>query len=211
MKFVDIDGHILEPSDLWVKNLEPKYRSRAMRFENDEEGLEYWLIDGERNRKLCKSTSANLATIGKSAEWRRENLFEKRTVSWEDGRDMNPGACDPHERVKLMDREGIDVSFLFPSLGLSWMVETRDPGLAAAYCRVYNDWMVDFCRHYPHRLFPCLTLPWTDVPESVKEMRRTADVGAMAIMTPSAPPTTSPTVMNTGTRYGPSSRSRAFP
>ena len=26
-KIVDSDSHILEPADLWEKNLEPKYRS----------------------------------------------------------------------------------------------------------------------------------------------------------------------------------------
>ena len=36
MKFVDVDGHILEPSGLWENNLEPKYRDRAMHFEKDE-------------------------------------------------------------------------------------------------------------------------------------------------------------------------------
>ncbi len=28
--FVDVDGHILEPSDLWQKNLEPRFRHRAI-------------------------------------------------------------------------------------------------------------------------------------------------------------------------------------
>ena len=188
MQFVDIDGHILEPPDLWTETLEPEYRSRAMRFVNDQEGLETWIIDGRPSEKLSKRTSANLATIGKGADWRRENIFEKHALSWEDGRAMHPAACDPQERVRLMDREGIAASILYPSLGLSWMGTTRDPGLAAAYCRVYNDWIIGFCRHDPQRLFPALTLPWTDVSESVKEMRRTAHVGPRTVMCPSHPP-----------------------
>ncbi len=188
MRFVDIDGHVLEPSGLWVENLEGRYKGRAMRFVNDDEGLETWIIDGLPNAKLSKKTSANLATIGMSADWRRENIFEKRALSWEDGRALQPAACDPHERVKLMDAEGIDASVLYPSLGLSWMGTTRDPGLAAAYCRVYNDWIIAFCKAYPQRLFPAITLPWSDVPESVGELRRTAASGPRVIMTPSHPP-----------------------
>ena len=188
MKFVDIDGHILEPPDLWKENLEPEYRDRAMQFKKDEEGLDYWVIDGQVHGKLVKSTSANLATIGKSAEWRKEHIFEKHDVSYEDGRAMAPGACDPDERVKLMDQEGIDASFLFPSLGLSWMGTTEDPGLAAAYCRVYNDWIIDFCNAQPGRLYPCVLLPWTDVGESVKELKRTSGQGSRAVMVPSLPP-----------------------
>ena len=188
MKFVDIDGHILEPPDLWVENLEPEYRDRAMQFKKDDDGLDYWVIDGQVHGKLVKSTSANLATIGKSAEWRKEHIFEKHDVSYDDGRAMAPGACDPAERVKLMDKEGIDVSVLFPSLGLSWMATTKDPGLAAAYCRVYNDWIMDFCSARPGRLYPSVLLPWTDVGESVKELKRTSDWGPRAVMVPSSPP-----------------------
>ena len=42
-----------------------------MQFKKDDEGLDYWVIDGQVHGKLVKSTSANLATIGKSAEWRK--------------------------------------------------------------------------------------------------------------------------------------------
>lgn len=186
--FVDVDGHILEPSDLWEQNLEPEYRHRTMRFERDEEGLENWFMDKQLDRFLSNGTAANLATIGKSQEWRRENIFEKHTVTWEEGRAMNPASADPHERVKLMDQEGIDKSILYPSLGLSWMGLVRDPGLAAAYCRVYNDWIVDFCHHHPQRLYPAILLPWSDVSESVTELKRTATVGPRAVMCPGSPP-----------------------
>ena len=53
-----------------------------------------------------------------------------------------------------MTEQGIDLAFLYPSLGLNWQTECGDAGLAAAYCRVYNDWIIDFCRPYPDRLIP---------------------------------------------------------
>ena len=40
---------------------------------------------------------------------------------------MNPGGCCPHERVKLMDQEGIDKSILYPTLGLDWPGSARTP------------------------------------------------------------------------------------
>ena len=45
-QFVDVDGHILEPSNLWIDNLEPEFKHRALRLEKDDEGLEYWSFDG---------------------------------------------------------------------------------------------------------------------------------------------------------------------
>jgi hypothetical protein len=37
---VDADGHILEPPDLWQKNLEAKFKDRALGVARDEEGVE---------------------------------------------------------------------------------------------------------------------------------------------------------------------------
>ena len=133
-------------------------------------------------------TSANMATVSRTREWRQKNIFENPSVTWEQGREMNPGACDPDARVELMDMEGIDKSILYPSLGLSWIGGTKDPALAAAYCRVYNDWLVNFCSGHPDRLYPAIALPWTDVNEAVKELKRTAGVGPRAVMCPATPP-----------------------
>ena len=184
---IDVDGHILEPSDLWVNNIEPEFRERAMHMGVGEDGLEQWHSDGVGDVFLNHGTSANMATVGRTKEWRQKNIFENPSVTWEEGREMNPGARDPDARVALMDEEEIDKSILYPSLGLSW-VATKDPALAAAYCRVYNDWLVDFCSVHPDRLYPAIILPWTDVNEAVKELKRTAGVGPRAVMCPASPP-----------------------
>ena len=137
-RYVDVDGHVLEPADLWTRNLEPEYRDRALRLEHDENGLEFWNIQGSVSTSYTRGLGPNVATIGKSTEWRKEHIFEKHDVSWEEGLAMVPGAWDPQERIELMDREGIDVSILYPTLGLSFS-GIEDTGRSAAYCRVYND------------------------------------------------------------------------
>ena len=48
-EFVDVDGHIQEPADLWEEYLEPEYKERALRIELDEDGLEYLSVDGEQS------------------------------------------------------------------------------------------------------------------------------------------------------------------
>ena len=44
---IDVDGHILEPSDLWVKNIEPEYRDMALHMGVGEDGLEQWFSEGK--------------------------------------------------------------------------------------------------------------------------------------------------------------------
>src|SRR6202008_84779 len=91
-----------------------------------------------------------------------------RQLSWDD---IRPGSFDPHARIKDMNDEGVDVSFLYASIGLTYG-GMRDPELAAACCRAYNNWMADFCKPYPDRLFNVAPVPLIDVDAAIKEMRR---------------------------------------
>src|SRR5262249_5479298 len=69
-----------------------------------------------------------------------------------------------------MDADGIDAAFLYPSCGL-FAGAVEDPGLAAAMCRAYNRWLVDYCAPYPERLFGVAMLPMQSVDLAIDEMR----------------------------------------
>ena len=73
-----------------------------------------------------------------------------------------PPSGDPDARLKWLDDEGSDSTFLYPSLGLDWPQDCRDPIMAAAYTRAYNNWLNDFCSTNPARLLPIAHSPfWT--------------------------------------------------
>ena len=185
-KLIDVDGHILEPADLWVTGVESRYRERGLKLFVDNEGLEGWTVDDKPVTFFSRGTATDAASIGKDQEWRRLNIFEGHKITWKDGLEMNPGAWDPSARVELMDHEGIDVSILYPTLGLT-LSRIEDPALCAAHCRAYNDWIIDFCQHSPGRLHPALTVPWGDPNLVVTEMKRTADAGPRVILAPGGP------------------------
>lgn len=100
---------------------------------------------------------------------------------------MVPASYDPHERTKLMDKEGFDISILYPSVSLQWECDTDDSQLSAAYCSVYNDWVADFCRPYPQRLIPVAQTSLLDVQEGIKELDRAAKLGRKGIFLTNAP------------------------
>ena len=139
-KFVDVDGHIMEPSNLWVEYLEHEYKDRALRIERDEKGLEYLSVEGKWSWWLSGGTLGAVGAIGQDVK----PFLTPGKVSYEDA--VLPGARYPDERIKVMDDEGIDMTFVYPSLGLNWEHECKDPKLAAAYARAYNNWVLDFCR-----------------------------------------------------------------
>jgi len=185
-QFIDVDGHILEPANLWTSGIESRFRDRALKLFVDDDGLEGWMVDHQPVTFFSRGTAADAASIGKDQDWRRLNLFEAHTVSWDDGLAMHEGAWKPAARVALMDREGIDISILYPTLGLT-LSRIADNALASAHCRAYNDWIIDFCQQYPERLCPALTVPWGDPALVVEEMKRTADIGPRVILAPGGP------------------------
>ncbi len=170
---VDSDSHIMEPADTWKEYMDPEFRDRALRINVDEFGLEYLDIDGKVSIGYNGGTLGRIAGIDQTREW----MMEHPTLPYDEIKNIAPGSVDPHARVKHLDKEGVDKTFLFPTLGLGWEAECEDPALSAAYCRAYNRWLVDFCKPHPDRLFPIAHITVRDVSEGVKELERAAKDG----------------------------------
>ena len=52
-------------------------------------------------------------------------------------------------RLADMDRDGVETQVIF---GPIFQISTDDPVLRAACYRVYNDWLLEFCKAAPDRL-----------------------------------------------------------
>ena len=174
-RIVDADGHIMEPANLWIDHLESRFKERAMSVRTDNEGLEYLQIDGKKSRVLNGGQLGSLGLLDEEMAPRRGETFTPGLLDFEDCTPL--AAVDPHARIKWMDEQGIDITILYPSLGLNWQSECEDTALAVAHCRVYNNWITDFCASYPNRLIPTASISLLDVDEGVKEIRRAAKLG----------------------------------
>jgi len=165
---VDADGHVCEPPDLWERNLPPALRERGvlMRW-NAETGYDECWIDG-----VC-AADRGLVGLGNAGEpyddFGRGRHYE----------DLNPAGFDPRERVKVLDAEGIDVSVLYPGLGLK-LGGIEDPEVAVACCAVYNDWLAEFAAAAPDRLAAVGALPLQDHEAAVREIHRMKAMGMVA-------------------------------
>ena len=157
---VDADGHVCEPPDLWTTRLPSHLRARGIRLRwNEETGFdECWVED----RLVTDRGLVGLGNAGAS------NVDLGRGVHYED---VNPAGFDPRQRVEVLDAEGIDVSVLYPGLGLS-LGAILDPALAVASCRVYNDWIAEYAAAAPGRLVGVAALPLQDPRAAAAEARR---------------------------------------
>lgn len=152
---IDADGHITEPPVLWAEYVEPAFRERAPHPTLDASGKPCMIIDGRP-----AMTHAMLLTLGPDyavSEYKAE-----------------PGGWDPASRISALDSEGIDAAVLFPSIGL-YFSDVGDVQLMAALCRGYNDWLADYCRHAPDRLFGVAMLPLVDIAASIGELTRATE------------------------------------
>lgn len=171
---VDADGHVLEPRDTWLRYLEPSLRERAIRIERDEHDAEVLLVDGRPHEGLRGRLGA-LGGIGMDAT----DLMTVGQRSYEDG--CPPGGYDPAARLRVMDEERIDVALLYPTIGIAWEGLVKDPGLATAYSRAYNRWIVDFCSTDRRRLVPIAHVCLMDPQGAVEEVRRARRDGCAGV------------------------------
>lgn len=178
---IDAHGHILEPADLWVNYLEPKYKSRAITFARTDKGVEYMIFDGKPS-----PYSYGVGPFSAGTGRPYEELCTPGAFGYFDG---PAGAYEPQARLRYLDEYGIDKTLIFPSAGLIWGSTVKDIELNAAYTRAYNNWMLDFCSADPHRLIPAALVPILDIPEGVKEIKRMAKLGAKGVLL-FAPPLT---------------------
>jgi uncharacterized protein len=171
---VDADGHVLEPADTWIKHLEPQFRDRAIRIGHDEHGYEQLLIDGAP----LKTLRGQLGALG-GIDMDPSELFTRGQVTYAQG--CPPGSYDPAARLKVMDEEGIDVSLLYPTIGICWEGHVTDGKLATAYARAYNRWLADFCRADPKRLYPVAHISLLDPEGAVEELLRARKDGCIGV------------------------------
>jgi predicted TIM-barrel fold metal-dependent hydrolase len=80
-------------------------------------------------------------------------------------------AGDAKAWITAMDSGGLSTAYLYPSAALSvgWI---REPDVAVAVTRAYNDFVSEKFRKVNERLKPVALVPLQDVPEAVKEARR---------------------------------------
>src|SRR5258708_38658304 len=74
-----------------------------------------------------------------------------------------------------MEKDGVDAEIIFGILGVASRVQDHEA--ANEMLRIYNDWLRDFCSHYPDRQIGLACLPYGDIDAAVKEIHRVAKLG----------------------------------
>lgn len=181
-KVMDSDIHVTEPHDLWLTYIEPKFKDRAPRVKQLADGpaLDVWHFEGRVFPAFLDQPDRQ-----RTSQLRRDKARVRHIAT---GRYTDPQedlkGNDPHAMLQAMEREGIDVSIVFRTLGSHVIgIDGLDPELSAAVCRAFNNWLADFCSTDRARLKPAALLPLHDVQLAVEEARRSVqEGGAVALI-----------------------------
>jgi hypothetical protein len=171
LPIIDADSHVEECEATW-SYLEPKYRDRRPIHLNlsGTPGLprndSYWLIDGRIHARPGMPGSTQSGSPVSSTLARGKSFtLGSQTLD------------DVPQRLRDIDKFGIDISVLFPTAVLTHL--TPDPDFEAALMRSYNTWMAGVCKQRPERLKFAAVMPLRSVPEAVAEVKRAKDLGAV--------------------------------
>lgn len=171
---VSSDSHVIEPPDLWTSRLPADLQARAPRVVSEETG-DYWFVDGHRSNSFAGGAQPGQRFDDASAL--------RSAARWSE---VRPGAYDPDAHLDENLADGIVASVLYPTEGLL-LFGVADPALLQPICRVYNEWLAEFCAFDPQRLRGVAMVAVDDVGWAVEEVGRAVDLGLAGVMIPVAP------------------------
>jgi predicted TIM-barrel fold metal-dependent hydrolase len=173
MRIISADCHINEPPTVFDRVPE-SMRDRAPRMMRGLDGGDGWSFDG----KPPKRTFGIEATAGQ---------VEKK-ISGLRFDEILPGNWDGKAHVADMDRDGVDVSIVYPAHAIFTYIND-DRELALACMRSYNDWVLDeFQGAAPDRIVGLPLLPVDDgMDVCVAELDRCIAKGARGMFIPGFP------------------------
>ncbi len=170
---IDGDGHFFETEETFDKFMEPNLRNYRPRLLADDQGHNFWVVDGHTSYKRPTIKGAGAPGTGAPAGKALQSV-----------RRASPGSqtlTNLKERLQDLDREGIDLQFIYPSFLLhvnAW----PDGLLANGICRAYNRWLNQACNQAPDRLKAVGVVSLMDPQGAALEVTRLHDLGIMAVM-----------------------------
>ncbi|MGH0035624.1 MAG: amidohydrolase family protein [Myxococcota bacterium] len=194
----DADNHYYESLDAFTRHLEPGFEKRCMQWA-EMGGRTRLLVGGRLNRFIPNPTFDPVARPGCLDEFFRgknPGAADLRTLFGE-LEPISPAYRERDARLALMDEQGIEKAFMFPTLGVGMEEALRDdlPAQRAAF-RAFNRWLEeDWGFQYRDRIFATPYITLSDVDEAVAELEWALERGCRAVCMVAGP-----VVTDTGTR-----------
>lgn len=162
-KVIDCDTHYTEPPDLWRDRAPAGYRDR-MPYMKTVNGQSLWFIEGDQPFGMVGTTVVN-----------HEGQKIRGKLSIASFEEMDEAAYKVKPRLAVMDRMGVWAQTVYPNaggFGATKFLGIKDKTLQLACVQIYNDAMAEWQAESGGRLFPQAFLPFWNIDDTLKEVRR---------------------------------------
>ena len=185
----DADNHYYEAPDAFTRHLEPGMAKRCMQWA-EVNGKPRLMVAGKLNRFIPNPRFDPVARPGCLDDYFRGRApADDIRGAFGELEPIHPEYREPEARLKVLDRQGIEACFLFPTLGVG-MEEAllHDPEAAHAAFRAFNRWLDDdWGLHYEDRIFGAPYICLLDPDEAKAEAEWAVGQGARVVVMRAGP------------------------
>ena len=160
------------PPELFVENATREFKDRMPYVADGPDGPK-WTTKKGVHMGIPGAVGSVGAPFVPGQNYRVDKMAE--TGLYADGKKGIRRPGDPDQRLRDMERDGVDAEIIFGILGVASRVQ--DYEAANEMLRIYNDWLKGFCSKYPARHVGLACLPYGDIDAAVKEIHRVARLG----------------------------------
>jgi predicted TIM-barrel fold metal-dependent hydrolase len=188
----DADNHYYEATDAFTRHLDPAMAKRCMQWA-DIGGRTKLLVGGKVNDFIPNPTFDPVAKPGSLLAF-----FKGADTSGKDVKALfgelepiRPEYRDRDERLRVMDSQGLEATWLFPTLGVGMEQSLLDdpPAIIEAF-RAFNRWLLDdWGFAHRGRLFAAPYLSLADLDAAIAELEWCLSLDARVLCVRTAPVT----------------------
>ena len=189
----DGDNHYYEALDAFTRHLDPRTGDRTIRWVEVGKGRRYHLVGGKISRVISNPTFDPITPPGAAYDFfhgnGRKQKFEEILLEREP---IRAEYRNRDARIKVMDGQGVECCWLFPTLGVLYEELLRhDPWAVIQTFRAFNRWVEDdWGCNYQNRIFTAPYISLADVDEAIVELEWALAKDARVICIRPAAPTT---------------------
>ena len=188
----DGDNHYYEAIDAFTRHLDPQLGPRVVQWA-EIDGRKYHVIAGKVSRAVVNPTFDPVSPAGAMSEYFRGNPSGRTPLEYLREREpIRPEYRDRVERLRVMDAQGLDKVWLFPTLGMIYEeLIKHDPVGVGIMFRAFNRWLEeDWGFDFDGRIFAAPYVSLADLDFAVSELEWALERGARTIVMRPAAPTT---------------------
>jgi predicted TIM-barrel fold metal-dependent hydrolase len=188
----DCDNHYYEALDAFTRHLPAGLGPRIVQWA-EIDGRKYQVIGGRVSRAVTNPTFDPIAPAGAMYDYFRGNPEGKNPLEFLSVRErIRPEYRDRDERLRVMDTQGLDKIWLFPTLGMLYEELLKDdPEGVGIMFQAFNRWLnEDWGLSYRDRIFAGAYISLADVNWACRELDWALEHDARTVVMRAAAPVT---------------------